>query len=94
MLDLDSIFNPTRVEAAVELTYGGALIAERYQDWARHAAALLSGICDDARRVELRYCYEERLAICLESGDIGPDEAEGIAFEHLRADLSRGIDAE
>ena len=48
--------------------------------WGRCASALVSSVRDDARRLDLRESFEERLSICQFDGHLSTDEAERIAF--------------
>jgi hypothetical protein len=53
-------------------------------DWARQASALLSRIADDDTRVGLRDEFEERAGVYEYEHGLPRDEAERLAYEHLR----------
>lgn len=55
----------------------------RQPSWVRQASALLATIVDDDERADLRFQFEERIAICIEDGNLPVDEAERIAFEQI-----------
>ena len=52
--------------------------------WARHAAALLSGVADPDERANLRELFEHRAAVCEFEGRLSRADAERIAFGELQ----------
>ena len=88
MIDLDVIFDPEVIEAAVSETYRTGEIAS--QSWAQRAATLLASVQDDIFRTACRDAFEERAAICHYDGGLTLDEAEHVAYEELCAALHGG----
>jgi hypothetical protein len=74
--ELDEIFNNDRP------------IGDDLDRWAKKAAALLARIQDDDLRLDLRFRFEERAAICEHDGRLRGDEAERVAFEEIRHALA------
>jgi hypothetical protein len=58
-------------------------------DWARRAAALLSGVADPDRRTDLRELFEHRAAICEFDGGLSRVDAERMAYAELSAAIQR-----
>ena len=53
-------------------------------EWARRAAALLSGVADPDLRADLRELFEHRAAVCEFDGGLSRADAERIAFGELQ----------
>lgn len=60
-----------------------AVLTDR-DHWARHAAALLSGVADPDVRADLRELFEHRAAVCEFDGGLSRADAERIAFGELQ----------
>ena len=58
-------------------------------DWARQVSAMLAEIDDPDVRADLRFQFEERVAIAEIDGGLPVDEAERIAFEQVRHEAER-----
>lgn len=65
-------------------------MTEPAESYARRASALLATIADDERRADLRFEFEERIAICEVDGGSAAEQAERVAFEHLQRALEGG----
>jgi hypothetical protein len=60
------------------------------EDWARAAAALLSGVDDGDRRADLRMRFEERAGIAQFDGGLDRMEAERLAYKELVQTMEGG----
>jgi hypothetical protein len=57
--------------------------------WAKRASAALAGVADDDRRQMFRDLFEERAGIFECDCGLARDEAERLAFEHVRNRIRR-----
>lgn len=61
--------------------------------WARHAAALLSGVADPDLRADLRELFEHRAAVCEFEGGLSRTDAERLAFGELQAAMKESAES-